>query len=178
MPHIGLFSACSLWNTVFFIKGEIFSIKTSIIFVRWVSQSHDKNRFCSGVRGYWPSQCGRHALRQIRRVDSRSKSSLKKDPVSSWQPSPTTRHFISSGLSRNKLECSRCRETKPRPLWLTLHWLAILFSHECCYNFMHVHFEIDSSLMRMRIKCSCLSNDEQWYFILLIWHSANKEAVF
>lgn len=65
---------------LFSIKGGgiFFSIKTSIIYVCWVSSSRDKNRFCSVVRGYWPSQCGRHALRQIRSLDSRPKAARRK----------------------------------------------------------------------------------------------------
>lgn len=39
-------------------------------------------------------------------------------------------------------------EAEPRPLWLASHGLAFSFSHECIYNFMHVHSQIDSSLTR------------------------------
>lgn len=112
-------------------------------------QSHHKNRFCCDLRAIDPHRVVDIPPARSEGLIARQKAARRKVPVSSWQPSPSTCRFISSKLSRNKLECDGCRvETEPRPLWLASHVLAFSFSHECIYNFMHVPFQIDSSLTR------------------------------
>lgn len=85
-----------------------------------------------------------------------------KDSVSSWQPSPATCHFITSGLSWNKCECGEWGESGAASFVThrTVRYLAISLSRECFHNFMRVHFKIDSSLMHssgLMRKYSCYS---------------------
>lgn len=78
----------------------------------------------AAVAGYWPSQCDRHALKQIKSIDSTQNTARWKT-----QPPPDSRllplcHFITSGLPSNKLECRKFVEPKPRPLLLAVLYVG------------------------------------------------------
>lgn len=64
-----------------------------------------------------------------------------------WQPSPSACRLITSRLSRNKWECRQTPAKKKTKKQSLCAGCRSPVGHGCIYNFMRVHFQIDSSLM-------------------------------
>lgn len=99
--------------------------------------------------GYWPSQCDRRALEQIKSLDSTQNAGRWKTPSPPDSRLLPLCHFITSDLPWNKLECSKCGESQAASfvtlsdvLWLaiSLSMNASIISCVCIYRLIPVWF--------------------------------------
>lgn len=144
---------------LFAIKGEILSLRRLYsleqLYKCVVShrQSHHKNRFCCDLRAIDPRRVVGIPPARSEGLIARQKAARRKGPVSSWQPSPSTCRFISSRLSRNKLECDGCRGKLSR---------VLCGSHHTGW---HSRLATNASI----ISCMCISRLIPVWRAALVW---------